>query len=65
MAYKMGRLYHSGTVAASVFIHVPPMPVKADVNQLVANILGAIRPQGDWDVDGLLNYLDDEPFKQK
>lgn len=62
MAYKMGRLYHSGTVAASVFIHVPPMPVKADVNQLIAKIL---RPQGDWDLDGIRNYLDDDPFKKK
>ena len=62
MAYKMGRLYQSGQVAASVFIHVPPMPIKADVNQLVAKILGAIRRDGDWDGDGIPNDLDNDPF---
>lgn len=63
----MGRLTQvpeAGRTSAFAFFHVPPMPAIADVDQLVAKILGELRPDGngDWDGDGIPNNLDDDPF---
>ena len=63
VVYRMAQLTKAGTIAQGVFIHVPPMPVKADTDILIKNILDkVIGRNGDPDGDGIPNNNDPYPF---
>lgn len=60
----MAQLTKAGRIAQGVFIHVPPMPRKAETDILIEKIVGrVIGPEGDPDGDGIPNNKDPDPFK--